>query len=407
MEITKIINEIKSGNKSVVGKFLFKEVYYSKNDLPFNGVASGLKELRILHPELRKNFYNLVYASNYDRIDMDIKKALFITGFYEAVRNIKVWENEKSVFAYIHNAIENQFLSEVNKRGEIDKEIPLNSLDDEDEDEYTAEEVAAFYESALQKHNKEDNGNNLAARFWTEYPIKERLTPKQKELLDDIAYGKDNATIAEERKITVQAVSQHRNNIKKALSPQLATFAELNKRAATRLTSEVIQYLEHFDLLSDVLINQDNSDELMFYDVFKFVKKEFRIAYNNNIASESKVIENLSKNKYTDKYTMEDLLFDHLPVKAKIKTDKGKTEEIRLLPILEAMFRDDKYTAEMIEGKPQKFKFEDTYLTATMRKRFATYILKALNEYLHTYKQDIEDNIKQKVNNKDYFIKLA
>ncbi|MEC1715918.1 hypothetical protein [Schinkia azotoformans] len=381
-EFKDLVSEYKNGNESAFDEML-NVVYYNYDEEN----QTGIKKIYIKDKELVKNYSHFMKLKRYDKLDYSNKMSIFFEGFIEALNNIQTYDNNKQVLAYFNNTIENKFNYYVAREMDylplittgFDKDFPdLKGELDDDPVLFNTHWQASYKISGF---DIIDEPLSDAELFLAQNDVKDFLNESQKELLDN--FYKTNVEIANEKGVTPQAISQQKIKIKNTLLDKYEAFKELNKRYTTRLTGNILDYLDHIDRVSRFY---HLNDELMFHDIFHFVKTEYIRSNNNKLYDEIKDIHNMHKNKEVTKDTIIDILANGIPVQKMIK--------------LQAMLSDKQFWGKPKEigEEVQQYTYNDkkVYITEKEKRTYAKYILKALYNYINTYKKDIENHVKMK-----------
>ncbi|MGE7219647.1 LuxR C-terminal-related transcriptional regulator [Priestia koreensis] len=380
-EFFEIVKEYKEGNKNALVGTVYDVRKYHREDQEAKKyhIKAGIKELVVLDEELEKNYQHFMKSTKYKHIDLETRRSLFWTGFMEALESIVNYDSNKEVLSFFQTVIDRKFINYIRYlilEGVIDESGISNTISDE-----SPASRQAFNELSMNDYYNIEEPLTTAEEFLNEVVLSEVLTKTEEKVLAFILKNEKNKEIAELMAVSPKTISFHKINIQNKIQDKYEAFKELNQRATGRLTSDIITFLDHIDRISKYYTLDD---ELMYHDIIEFTKKQYLRVNSNNSETGSKEIEKMHKNTIDSKYTIIELLTDHITPKTMEK--------------IQAILDDEHYWGEPKGEGVQTFSFKgtDIYATKGEKKRFAKVILKAFYSHLDTHKKSIEENVKLK-----------
>lgn len=390
------VKEFKNGNKDALDS-IFQVVIDKKKH--------GISKILINDNELVKNYSNIMNKYK-GVIPYDELNQLFHIGLMESIYKIKACNSNQEVLAFVQRGIINKIRrykkkyqqekvfrvkdgltkSERLHNAEIEKRQRDNKYTfkytNKKSDDYiasdsfdkfsNAETKREFGDQASFEQYSHDDSPSQSSEFMRYCPIKKLLTKAQLRVWNELLKVPDpksltDAEIGKILNMTQQNVNQLRKEIYERLNDCFDVFLQLNRHDTTRLTSEVIDFLDHIHKLKQYYDFADD-DERLFLEVFDFIKKQY--AYIDQ--SESN-IHKLFKNKHTYETTIDNLLSENWTAQNKPSVSAQKA----LSKLEKAVEKND---IKSINKRD--------------RERMLKHIIAAMERYLVKFKADIEENAK-------------
>jgi hypothetical protein len=360
--------------------------------------------------ELAKNYSQIM--KKYRMIDYDERQQLFHCGLMESIYKLKEVKGNKETLAYVTRGIifkfrqyiesenhahfkdkmndeydyridqaDNRLSNKIELENNIQREqMKVNKynvgLDDfvyDTYDKFSSADmpVSVFDRHAYSEYSHADTYSKtptMIDKFLEYTPVENILTEAQMRVyrLWSINPDAKDTQIARALAMSQQNVSSLKQVIKERLNNSFDVFVKLNRHDTPRLTSDIIDFLDHIHKLKQYHDFADD-DERLFAEVFDFIKKE--CAY----ITDSAAIKELFKNKRSNTTTIDGVLSENWTAAKKPSVNAQKA----LRKLEKAISQND------IEC-----------ISKADRGRLVKHIVAAFERYLNKYKNSIIKNAK-------------
>lgn len=377
------VKKFKNGNKDALDSIFQVVIDKEKH---------GISKILINDNELVKNYSNIMNKYK-GVIPYDTRQQLFHMGLIESIYKMKECKSNKEALAYVQNGIIHKIrqhidkanhekqINSINEEMQKDKEKNASLIQQRQNNKYrydydvtdaydknsNAEVPQTWTDRASYQRYSHDDCPSKVSEFLKYCPIEDILTDKQMIVWKEIQ-NNPNATdeeIAKNLDNTQQNINNIRHTIRDKLKDCFDVFIKLNQHDTTRLTSSVIDFLDHIHKMKQYHDFADD-DERLFPEIFDFIKKQY--AYIDQLDSE---IHKLFKNKHTYETTIDILLSDYWTA-----GNKPSVSAQKALSKLEKTI--EKNDIKSINKRDSR--------------RMVKHIIAALERYLVEFKADIIEN---------------
>lgn len=357
MQFIDKVKKFKNGNKHALDD-IFKVIFDKK--------THGISKILINDDELTKN-YSSIMKKYQSRIPYDELNQLFHFGLIESIYKMKEYRSNQEALAFVQNGI----LLKIKKFIDQTKgQTGLKNYQSTDDEGKSNDEIitSLLDQKSYQQYFKQDCPSKID-EFLKDNSIEGLLTKAQfkvwqAKLKHPMA---TDAEIGNMLNFSQQNVNKIWHSIRDKLNDCFDVFVKLNQHNTTRLTSEIIDFLDHVHKLKKYY-GFATDDERLFPETFDFIKRQYLYINQSDFKADK-----LFENKKATVTTIDNVLTDNWTAGNR----PSKNAQVALRKLEQAIMKNDIFSINKRD-----------------RKRLVQHVIVALERFLMKNKKAIEENAK-------------